>query len=250
MQTFKATYLNEMDKMYRKKKLIVLVLLTLLAITVGQLAVSGVRLQFGVRASGSGQFPILVLSVLINTLLPLFTVLMSIDIFSGEFSSNTMKVSLLRPVSRLKLFSAKIAAIATFIMASLILVMVLSVLTGVIFNASGISMLFIGKVILAYIVSVLPVLVFTLMIVILANIFKSGTSVFFLSVLIFLGFKVLSIIYPGLSNLLIVPSFGWYNLFLTQQVNVVKILNQFCIMVGYGIILFTVGFYLFDNKDI
>jgi hypothetical protein len=250
MQSFKATYLNEMDKMYRKKKLIVLVLLTILAITIGQLTVSGVRFQFGIRASGSGQFPILVLSVLINTLLPLFTVLMSIDIFSGEFSSNTMKVSLLRPVSRLKLFSAKIAAIATFILASLLLVMVLSVLTGIIFNASELSILFLAKVFLAYILSVLPVLIFTLLIVILTNVFKSGTSVFFLSVLIFLGFKVISIIYPGLSNLLIVPSFGWYNLFLAQTVNLVKILNQFCIMIGYGIILFTVGYYLFDNKDI
>jgi hypothetical protein len=250
MQSFKATYLNEMDKMYRKKKLVVLVLLTILSITIGQLTVSGVRFQFGIRASGSGQFPILVLSVLINTLLPLFTVLMSIDVFSGEFSSNTMKVSLLRPVSRLKLFSAKIAAIGSFILGSLLLVMILSILTGIIFNSSEISLLFLGKVFLAYVVSVLPILVFTLLIIILTNIFKSGTSVFFLSVLLFLGLKVVSILYPEFSNLLIVPGFGWYNLFLVKTVNMVKILNQFSIMVGYGIILFTIGYYLFDKKDI
>lgn len=250
MNSFKAAYLNEVDKMYRKKKVMVLVLLTLLAIAIGQLMVSGVRFQFGIRASGSAQFPILVLSVLINTLLPLFTVLMSIDIFSGEYSSNTMKISLLRPVSRLKLFTAKVAAIGSFILASLILVMVLSAVTGIIFNSTSTSFIYFGKVFLAYIASALPILVFTLLIVILSNIFKSGTSVFFLSILIYLGFKVLSILYPQFSNLLILPNFNWYNLFLAQGMDVLKIINKFFVMTGYGIILFIIGYYLFDKKDI
>jgi len=250
MHSFKATYINELDKMYRKKKVVVLVLLTLLAIAIGQLTVSGVRFQFGIRASGSAQFPVLVLSVLINTLLPLFTVLMGIDVFSGEFSNNTMKISLLRPVSRLNLFTAKVAAIGSFILASLILVMVFSTLTGIIFNSSERTFMFIGKIFIAYVASSLPILVFTLLIIVLSNIFKSGTSVFFLSILLFLGLKVLSIIYPQFSNLLILPSFNWYNLFLAQNIDIIKILNKFFIMAGYGMILFTVGYYLFDKKDV
>jgi len=250
MNSFKAAYFNELDKMYRKKKVVVLILLTLLAIAIGQVAVSGVRFQFGIRASGSAQFPILVLSVLINTLLPLFTVLMSIDIFSGEFSSNTMKISLLRPVSRFSLFTAKVAAIGSFILASLVLVVILATITGIVFNSSDNSILFLARVFLAYIVSALPILVFALLIVILSNIFKSGTSVFFLAILIFLGLKVISILYPQLSNILILPNFGWYNLFLSQSVDIVKVVNKFFVMAGYGIILFTAGFYLFDKKDI
>lgn len=250
MNSFKAAYLNEIDKMYRKKKVVVLVILTLLAIAVGQLIVSGVRFQFGIRTSGSAQFPILVLSVLINTLLPLFTVLMSIDIFSGEFAANTMKITLLRPVSRLKVFTAKIAAIGSFILASLLLVMILATITGIIFNSSDNSFYFLGKIFLGYISSTLPILVFALLIVILSNLFKSGTSVFFLAILIYLGLKVISILYPQFSNILILPNFNWYNLFLAQNVDLLKVVYKFFVMTGYGIILFTTGYYIYDKKDL
>lgn len=250
MNSFKAAYFNEIDKMYRKKKVGVLIFLSLLAIAIGQLAVSGVRFQFGIRASGSAQFPILVLSVLINTLLPLFTALMSIDVFSGEFSANTMKITLLRPVSRFKIFTAKIAAILSFIMANLLAVMMLSSITGIIFNSSDNSFYYIGKVFIAYVASALPVLVFALLIVILSNLLKSGTSVFFLSILIYIGLKVISILYPQFSNILILPNFGWYNLFLAQNIDLINVIYKFFVMIGYGIILFTTGFYLFDKKDL
>lgn len=42
----------------------------------------------------------------------------------------------------------------------------------------------------------------------------------------------------------------WYNLFLIKSLPVGKILRQFLIMLGSGIMLFTAGFYLFDKKEL
>jgi len=41
----------------------------------------------------------------------------------------------------------------------------------------------------------------------------------------------------------------WYNLFLVNSFPLGKIVRQFLIMLGSGIMLFTAGFYLFDKKE-
>ena len=111
MAGFKATLINEIEKLYKKKKILVAVIISLVFIVIGQLVIIGLRSGFGVRGVSSMEFPILVLSVVVNTILPLFTALVTIDSFSGEFSQNTMKIAITRPVTRLKFFTAKLTAI-------------------------------------------------------------------------------------------------------------------------------------------
>jgi ABC-2 type transport system permease protein len=73
MAVFQAALVNELDKLYRKKKATVAIVLSLLMIVIGQLLVVGVRTGFGLRGAGSVEFPMLVLSVVVNSILPLFT---------------------------------------------------------------------------------------------------------------------------------------------------------------------------------
>lgn len=250
MQSFKATFINEIEKMYHKKKVIVAALLSLLVIIVGQILVSGVRMQLGLRTVGGSEFPILVLSVLINTVLPLFTALLAIDLFAGEFSHNTMKLTLLRPVSRFKIFLSKIAAIAAFLLTTLLMVLILSTISGAIFNSSGFSAVLMAKVALSYILTLFPFIAFALVVIFLANIFKSGSAVLFLSIILFALFKVLELLFPAYSSILITSTFSWYKLWIMETVSILKILRQFLIMAGYGIMFFTAGFYLFEKRDI
>lgn len=128
MAVFQAALLNELEKLYKKKKALVAVLLSLAVIVVGQLVIVGVRSGFGLRGTGSVEFPMLVLSVVVNTILPLFTALVAIDSFSGEYSQNSMRITLTRPISRFKVFTAKITAITLFILGTLLLILVFSML--------------------------------------------------------------------------------------------------------------------------
>ncbi|MDP4126317.1 MAG: ABC transporter permease [Bacillota bacterium] len=249
MAVFQAALVNEIEKLYKKKKALVAVLLSLAVIVLGQLVIVGVRSGFGLRGAGSLEFPMLVLSVVVNTVLPLFTALVAIDSFSGEFSHNSMRITLTRPVSRFKIYTAKITAIVIFILATLLLLLVFSMLVGFIFNTNSATLDSIVRTLFSYIVSLFPMIVLALGIVLLANLFKSGISVFFVSILIFIVLKVLGVVFSQYSSLFMTTQLDWYNLFLVNSFPLGKIVRQFLIMLGSGIMLFTAGLYLFDKKE-
>jgi len=249
MAVFQAALVNELEKLYKKKKALVALLISIAIIVIGQILIIGIRNGFGIRGVGSVEFPLLVLSIAVNSILPLFTALVTIDCFSGEFSHNLMRVTLTRPVSRFKIFSAKITAIALFITANLFLLFVFSMLAGFLFNANSASVGYFLKTVLAYSVSLLPVLVLALAIALLANMLRNGTSVFFVSILAFLGFKALGVFFSSYASILITSQLDWYQLWMAHSFPVAKIVRQLLIMIGYAIMFFTAGYYLFDKKE-
>lgn len=249
MESFKPTLINEIEKLYKKKKIVVAVVISLVFIIIGQLAMVGLRKGFGFRGVGSMEFPILVLSIVANSILPLFTALVTIDSFSGEFSQNVMKIAITRPVTRLKFFSAKVVAIMCFVIANLLFLMVFSIIAGLLFNANSFSLHGIIRIVVSYIVTLLPMMVLSLIIVVFCNFIKNGIGVFFLSIFIFIIFKGLEIIFSKYSGLFFTSMLDWYSLWIMDTIPFLKILRTFMMMCSYGIILFTGGYYLFDKKD-
>ena len=249
MVEFKAALINEIEKLYKKKKVSVGIILALFFIVLGQIFISVVRNNFGVQGVSSNEFPFLILSIIVNTLLPLFVALVAIDSFSGEFSKNTMKITLTRPVTRFKLFSAKIVSICIFIFSILIITMIFSIISGLIFNLNSFNFIGILQVILSYIVTLFPMIVLCLTIVLFANIIKSEVGVFFLSILAFITLKALGIFFPSYSGILFTSMLDWYNLWIMDTIPVFKIFREFMILLSYGMILFTGGYFLFDKKD-
>lgn len=250
MAGFKAAFMNEAVKLLKKKKMMAAAILSILAVMIGQIAVTTIKHGLGLRVVGSVEFPIVVLSFIAYTLLPLFAIFVAIDMFNGESSSNTMKITLLRPVSRFGVFSAKVLNLALFIAGNLLFVMVLSLLAGFIFNPSSASLLGIVKVFVSYGLTFFPVFVFALIVVLLSNLIQGGLAVFFLSILVFIGFNFLGIVFSSYSSFFITSMFDWYTLWISESINFFKIFRQILIMSGCGIMLFTTGYYLFDSKDI
>jgi ABC-2 type transport system permease protein len=246
---FKAAFVNETVKLRKKKKLAAAAILSILAVLLGQVAVTAVKLGLGLRVVGSTEFPLVVLSLFSYTILPLFATFVAIDMFNGEFSANTMKITLTRPVSRFGVYSAKVLNLALFICANLLFVMVLSLAAGFIFNPASVSLLGVLKVVLAYAATFLPVFVFALLVVLLANLLRGGLAVFFLSILVFFGLNFLGIVFANYSSFFITSMFDWYTLWISEPLNGFKIFRQTLILAGCGIMLFTAGYYLFDRKD-
>lgn len=249
MAGFKAALINEIEKLYKKKKGVVAVIISLLVIVIGQVIITALSSNFGVRAVGSMEFPILVLSVVANTIIPLFTALVTIDSFSGEFSQNTMKIAITRPITRLKFFTSKLTAILFFVAVNLLLVMIFSMIAGLIFNPNSFTFIGALKIIISYIVTLLPMIVLTLIIIVFTQVLRSGIAVFFLSILTFVIFKALGIVFSQYSGILFTTMLGWYNLWLMDSVPFLKILRQFMLMISYIILMFTGGYYLFEKKD-
>lgn len=250
MGAFKAALLNEMFKLRKKRKLTAAAILSILAVLVGQVAVTGVNLGFGLRVTGSTEFPLMVLTLMAYTVLPLLATFVAIDMFNGELATNTMKLTLTRPVSRFGIFCAKVLNLALFIVANLWFVMVLSLVAGWLFNPTSFSMAGLFKVFLAYTVTFLPIFVFALGVVLLANVLSGGLAVFFVSVLLFIGFNFISLLFSQFSSFLVTSMFDWYTQWIAQPLNGFKVLRQTLILVGCGLMLFTAGYHLFDRKDI
>lgn len=249
MPGFKAALSNEIEKLYKKKKVLVAMIISLIFIVIGQVIMLGVRSGFGLRGVGSMEFPILVLSVVVNSILPLFTGLVVIDSFSSEFSNNTMKLVLTRPVTRLKLYAAKLTAVVVFISVNLLFVMIFSLIAGFAFNSNSFSVQGIMRIIISYAVTIVPMAILALLIAFLCNIFRSGIAVFFLSILIFIGLKALGIFFPQFAGVFFTSMVDWYNLWILATMPVAKIFRDFLLMMSYVILLFTGGYYLFDKKD-
>ncbi|MBU5484519.1 ABC transporter permease [Clostridium sp. MSJ-11] len=249
MVEFKAAVINEVEKLYKKKKILVAAIISLIFIVIGQLTITGLRSGFGLRGTSSMEFPILVLSIVVNSILPLFATFITIDSFSGEFSQNTMKIAITRPITRLKFFTAKIVAIMFFILINLLFVMIFSTIVGVIFNANSFTLQGMMRIIISYIVTIIPMMVLVLLVTVFTNILRSGIGVFFLSVLVFSVFKVMEVIFSQYSGIFFTSMFRWYNLWIMSSFPFLKILRQFMMMSSYGILLFTLGYYLFDKKD-
>lgn len=250
MAGFKAALLNEIVKLVKKKKMLAAGIFSILAVMIGQVAVTSIKHGLGLRVVGSTEFPLVVLSLISYTILPLFATFVAIDMFNGEFTANTMKLTLLRPVSRFSVFCAKVANLALFIAANLALVMVLSLLAGFLFNMTSVSFIGILRVFLSYGATFLPVFVFTLLVVCLANVIRGGLAVFFLSVLVFIALWVMGTLFSTYSSFFITSMFDWYTLWISDSLNVFKIVRQTLVLSGCGIMLFTAAFYCFDRKEL
>lgn len=249
MVEFKAALINEVEKLYKRKKVLVAVIISLIFIILGQVSMVVLRTGFGLRGVSSMEFPILVLSVVVNTILPLFTALVTIESFSGEFSQNTMKIALTRPISRLKFFTAKLTAIMLFILANLLFVMIFSIIAGCLFNSDSFTLKSFSRVVLSYMVTLMPMVILSIIIVFFTNIIRSGIGVFFLSIFVFVTLKGLGIVFYKFSGVFLTGMMNWYTLFLMDTIPAFKIFLQFMMLLSYGIIFFTAGYYIFDKKE-
>ncbi len=243
----KAAYLNELFKISKKKKIMVAAILSIAAILIGGLIVSSVNNFIGINLTGKSEFSIMVLSVLCYTLIPLFTMFVCVDMFTGELADHTIKQTLTRPVSRLKIFSAKTLAAATFILANLLFVMIVSILVSFVIGATSLSL---WKVLLAYIAEFFPLMVFALLVIFISNIMHGTPSAFLISLVLYLAFLAFSAVFGDYDSFFFTSLFDWYTLFLGSYINFYKIFRVLLILIGCGMMFFAAGYYLYDRRDV
>lgn len=247
MSSLRAAYINEIYKLSKRKKLAVACILSVAAVLVAALIVGVANNFMGIRITGESEFSILVLSVLNYTLIPLFTIFICIDMVGGEFSNQTMKMVLTRPVSRVKVYLSKALAAATFIIVNLLFIMVTSLIISLFIKG---TLAGIGRIFVAYVASFFPLFVFALFTMIISTVFRGTGSAFFLSILCFLLCNVLGLFFSHLQSFLFTTAFNWYTLFLGSYINFHKIFRMFMILLGLGLMFFGIGSYLFDRKNL
>ena len=247
MSSLKAAYINELYKISKKKKIFVAAILSVGALLLASLIVSTVDNFMGIRLTGNSEFSIMVLNVMNYTLIPLFTAFICIDMFGGEFSSHTIKMTLTSPVSRFKVFTAKALAAATFIVAHLFFVMLVSYVISLFISGTSLNFF---RVLIAYLASFFPLMVFALMVIVVSNLTKGTTSAFMLSVLLYLVLIAMQFVFANVQSFFYTSAFSWYTLFLGGFFNYQKVIRTFLILAGYGLMFYAIGYYLFEKREI
>ena len=241
MNALKTAYKNEMFKISKKKKIIVAMSLCIAAAVGIGMIFSGINYLFGVKISAKGNFAMTMLPFLQYTLIPLFTAFICIDMFSGEYTNETIKLTLTRPVSRFKVYLSKVLAAATFIALFLLFALVLTTAISLFTDGFSLNVL---KAVPAYIMAFVPLFIFALMVMIVSNFSRGSAGAFLLSIVIFIAFKVLEFVIPAYDSFLFTSHFDWYRL-----VSFYKIVRVFFIYLGYGILFFSFGCFLFERKS-
>ncbi len=247
MHNLKAAYINELYKLSKKKKLVVAALLCLAIIAVAAVITCTVNNFMGINLTGNYEFSVMVLPVFLNIVIPLFTIFICIDMFCAEYSSNTMKTALLSPASRLKIFCAKIGAALTVIASMLLLIMFSSFIVSIFIRHTHFSFI---KILISYIISMIPLTVICLLAVLVSNLMKGSGSSFLVCVIALLAFKAFEVIYPAASSFFFTSGINMYVLINARLVGIAKVIRLMLISVGYIIMLFAGGFALFESKEI
>lgn len=248
MVGLQANYRNELYKIRKKKKLVVGSILSILAVVIGQVSATLINQNLGLLVVRSTELPLMILGVMMYSIFPLFITFITIDMFNNEFNRNTMKLVLTRPSSRFTIFTGKLLALFTVLILNIASVMVLSLIIGIVFNLSSVTYIGIIRSIVAYLVSILPLIAFALFVVLLANLVKSGNSVFFLTVLSFIGMYVAGIIFHQASSFLFTSMFDWYRLWISESIQWLKLLRMGLSMVGFSIMLYCIAYLSFERK--
>lgn len=250
MNILYANIINETQKLFLRKKTIVLFVVTALI----PVALSGILSIFqnniGITPVNSNQFSIFILGIFTNYILPLLITMAAVDMFSGEFNERTIKSILLRPISRFKIYMSKILCIGIYIVLNLLLLYLVSSLTGLFLQGSGSILNSLLRGLAAYVVSIIPMVGIGIVVAFISQFFKSSSGALVVSIIIYIALTVIARLFPALSRSLLTSFSEWYLLWVGGSIMLQKILNSFIIILAYSMIFFAAGFYLFDRKEI
>jgi ABC-2 type transport system permease protein len=108
MSNVGAGILNEIEKLFLKKKNILYIVVSALIPIIGAALARALGNRIGIYVITPSYFPILILSLLVNIIIPLFIFSTAADLFAGERSERTLKIVLIRPVTRFKIYYPRV----------------------------------------------------------------------------------------------------------------------------------------------
>lgn len=248
MNNLKANIINEVQKLFLKKKISVFLIITAIICFLSAFFISSIQQKLVFIAIDSVSFPLMTLSIFTNIFLPLFIFMTVAELFSGEVGDRSLKLVLIRPISRLKIFISKNIAIAIYIIINLAVVFIVSMLSGMLLN--GEASVNIPNVMFSYFIDVIPAVVLALFASFISQFFKSSSGAIITSILCFIGVKILSLFVSGLNNTIFTSYLNWYSIWTIGQYSFLGTINTLFMVLSYGVIFFTLGYYFFDKKEV
>lgn len=130
MNSLYANFINETQKMFLKSKVVACFIISAI-IPVGlALLIALLHNKVGVLAISTAGLPVFILGLFTSVLLPLFIFMWAADIFAGEVGEGSLKIVLVRPISRFNIYLSKIMALGMSTILLLATIFIFSLLSG------------------------------------------------------------------------------------------------------------------------
>jgi ABC-2 type transport system permease protein len=249
MHSLYANLRNETEKLWTRRITKGFLLLTLLLPVISAILLAALQNNIGVIGGLGSNLPMLMLSLFTFALLPLFLFVTAADSFTGEVAARTLKLVLLRPITRAKVFASKVLAIAVYIAVHLGALWIASVLSGSFIPGGDVTGGLLDSI-QAYTASFLPMIAIGLITVLIAQCFNNSTGAMALIIFIYAAAKFIPFIVPQVSMWSVFSYTNWYVMWVGNGASISKLLNSFVLLLAYCIMAYTAGLIIFDRKQL
>lgn len=205
-------------------------------------------------------YPLFFLGTVASLVLPIFISVITADMFTEEYVSGNLSNILIHPVSRVKLLTAKVLTLYVIILFILFFTLLFSYAVGTFFFGWGEALIdrgityppFEGVVITlgSYFLASLPLLAFTLVVMLLALLFHSTSAVVGISISIIIFFSLVGLVITEVQPYLITTYFNYLGEAVMVAKNREAALEAVKITALYGLVAYGIGAALFKKRNL
>lgn len=186
------------------------------------------------------------LRLVTDILVPLIVFMAVTDLFAGETQEGTMKASLMRPLSRMKVMASK--CLAVFILSCFVMTaMFLSCFVIQLISGSGIENA--PFTFAAYIIDMVPVLALIALAMLINMVSKNPTLAMLLCIVVYALFKYMNFYVSPFGQMLFTSYSQWHRLWLGSTLPFGAMLSKVGILFGSVLILSAASYIIFEKQD-
>ena len=247
MRELSANLINELQKLWVKKKYIVFLIIEV------AICALVVFVQTLISRASNGIFPLRAMSLsmtvitfFIEVLIPLIVFMAATDLFCTEFQDKTMRAVIVRPISKFKIYLSKVLAVTILASLNIIAVfLVTNLLEATVVGEINNFWHSFG----AYFLNILPMFIVVLMAVLLNQTVNGSTLAMFICIIAYAALKLSVFFIPQLGGLLFTGYMQWHKLWLGQMLPAGALFSKIALLFGYIIVFLSGGYYLFDKRE-
>ncbi|MCH5185662.1 MAG: ABC transporter permease [Oscillospiraceae bacterium] len=250
MKSFIAGYKAELSKLTAKKKYIVFLIIAVLICIFNIFAQSLVAfISHDEISLKINNFPILMLPFFAEVLIPLIIFMAVSDSFGTELADSTIKAMLFRPITRLKLMTAKMLACLSVAAGLFLAVLIASTALDVIINGGGGLRKFFIYNLGSYITDLIPMILLIFMAALINLLSRGTTLAMFLCVLIYALLKFFGYFIGMTDGILFTSYLQWHKLLIGNTIPFHALISKIALLCGYGAVMFPACYFFFDKRD-
>lgn len=249
MEQFAANLRNELFKLRKRKKYLVFLVLggiicvasALRVLVVTYLTDGEVSRQAILGGLMSSNLPFILL-----IFLPLMAIMAAGDLFVGEQADHTVRFSLMRPVSKGKLFFSKAMAVLVLCAFDLAVLYLVSTLAQVVLGGGTEGIL---TSLGACLLDLIPLAVLILFFSLINQMLRGSGLTVLLCVVVYIALLLMGTYLPAVGGLVFTGYLRWHNLWIGITLPFLSLLPRIGLLAGYGLVFACCGYFLFERKE-